>query len=429
MPLRMLKNWVIVLYIFMVVYSPPLGPNPAQLKFAFLVGVPLLVFMHAAFSGDRGAGEVLRFPGARSLVLGVGGGAVFVFAVIVLSNQPISSLADTRFVQNATAIIVLVNVAAIVDLLRKRGYSRSDAFEVLLWLGSLQGVIAILGVLSPAVKEVSNGLYLAGGGSNEFVLESRIYGISSDYTFGTPIYHGALAGMAVHMIVSRGARYYLHIPLILTVVFLNGRTGLVVFALVAFVATFAVYFRRANILGLIVGIGGVGCALWLGLNLLARFVPSSYEFVSSFISDSKNLIVNDTATGNYAVLTKEVFLVPDGWGLFFGEGVRLYTGVAGIRTDIGFTNDLFAGGLAYWLLAYGGLLLFMYSRGVNRLVSFELLIVAVVSNLKGELLHSTVILFFLCFAVVSHVHLRDRDDLEGSQDAKVGGKGRSLSAA
>lgn len=172
----------------------------------------------------------------------------------------------------------------------------------------------------------------------------------------------------------------------------------------------------------------MGCALWLGLNLLARFVPGSYEFVNSFLTDTRNLIVNDTATGNYAVLTREVLLVPEGWGLFFGEGVRLYTAVAGARTDIGFTNDLFAGGLVYWVLAYGGLVLFLYSKGVDRLVSFELLVASVVANLKGELLHSTVILFILCFAVLAFAHLGDEPSSSDDSPEGLPSGARELSS-
>lgn len=420
MLLKMMKNWLVVLYIFMIVYAPPLGPNPPLLKLGMLLGVPIVLFAHQALSRQPGASRLLQTSGSRALIYGVGAGAILVVTTAVLRNQPIESLSDTRFIQNCSAILVLMNVALIVDLLRRRGFTRSQGFEILLWLASLQGVIAIAGVISPAIKAVSNTLYLAAGNTNEFVTESRVYGISSDFTYGTPIYHGALAGLAVHMIVSRGARYHLHIPLILTVVLLNGRTGLLVFVLVALIAVFAVYLRRANVLGLFAGIASLGCAVWLALTLLARFVPGSYEFVNSFLTDSRNLIVNDTATGNYTVLTREVLLVPEGWGLFFGEGVRLYTGVAGVRTDIGFTNDLFAGGLFYWALAYGGLVLFIYSKGVDRLVSFELLVVSVVANLKGELLHSTVILFILCFAVLAFAHLGEapasRNDRPDSLD-------------
>lgn len=411
MLLKMMKNWLVVLYIFMVVYAPPLGPNPPLLKLGMLLGVPIVLFAHQALSRQSGASRLLQTSGSRALIYGVGAGAILVVTTIVLRNKPIDSFADTRFVQNCSAIVVLMNVALIVELLRRRGFTRSQGFEILLWLASLQGVIAILGVMSPAVKDISNGLYLAGGNDNEFVLDSRVYGISGEFTYGTPIYHGVLAGLAVHLMVTRGARYFMHIPLILTAVFLNGRTGLLVFVLVALVAVCTVYLRRGNVLGLVAGVAGLGYALWLGLNLLARFVPGSYEFVSALLTDSRNLIVNDTATGNYVVLTREILLVPEGWGLFFGEGVRLYTGVASVRTDIGFTNDLFAGGLLYWALAYGGLVLFIYSKGVERLVSFELLVASVVANLKGELLHSTVVLFILCFAVLAFAHLGDAPEL------------------
>lgn len=428
MPLRLLKNWWLVLYIFMVVYAPAIGPNPALLKLGMLIVVPMLLSVNYASVGILRVRAMLGSAGARSLILGVGGGAIFVVLVMALRGRPIESFEDTRFVQNCLAILVLINAAFIVDLLRRRGFSKANSFEVLLWLGSFQGVIAILGVMNPAVKEISNELYNAGGASNEFVEASRIYGWSSDFTYGTPIYHGALAGLAVYAIATRRAKYYLHIPLILTVVLLNGRTGLIVFALVAVVSIGAAYLRRINIVGLVLGLAGVGSAIWLGLEALARYVPRTYEWVNSFFVDTDNLVSGGTATGNYTVLTREILFVPDGLGLWFGEGVRLYEGAAGSRTDIGFTNDLFAGGLVYWALAYGGLLLFIYAKGVDRAISLMLVLACVVANLKGELLHSSVILFIVCFVVLSEIYGCGAEDEASGKTSEPIGRGESAGA-
>lgn len=425
MPLLILKNWLLVGYIFMVVYAPAVGPDPAFLKFAMLIGVPLVLSLHYAAARFHVVNEMLGSPGARSLMLGVGGGALYVVCVIVFNGRPIDNFSDTRFVQNCLPILVLVNAALIVDLLRRRGFSKAKSFELLLWLGSFQGVVAILGVISPAVKELSNQLYNAGGASNEFVEASRIYGWSSDFTYGTPIYHGALAGLAVHAMATRGAKYYLHLPLILTVVFLNGRTGLLVFALVAFLSIFIVHIRKANVVGLVGALAGIGGAMWVGLDLIERYVPKNFKWVNSFFVDTDNLINNGTATGNYTVLTREILFVPDGMGLFFGQGVRLYEGATGSRTDIGFTNDLFAGGLLYWALAYGGILLFIYARGVDRVLSLLLLGVCVVANLKGEFLHSSVILFIVCFVVLSDIYGSEAVDEGGGDQAAVMGRGEA----
>lgn len=417
---RMLRYWPLTAYIFLVVYSPPVGPAPDAIKLLFLATVPVLLAVHYSLSGRPGFGALLKASRSSSLAVWILIASVYAYFVISLSGQEISSFSDTRLVQNSTALLVLANVLFIIDLLRRRGFGAQEAFQLLLWLGTLQAAFALASFVVPQLKAISDSLYEATGSSNEFVLADRIYGISSDFTYGTQVYHGSLAGLAVFFAVEGRRRDLLHVPSLLFITFLNGRTGLLAFLVVALIAVSFGYLRKGNVLGVIMGGLGIVGLLAAGLALLRTYVPATYLFVDSFIQDTQNIVFNDTATGNYSVLTNEITMIPDGWGLFFGEGTRLYALESG-RTDIGLTNDLFVGGLIYLAMAYIPLVCFIFQGGrVSRLLSIQLLAVFVVANLKGEFLHSSVLLFLVIFIVSNQVFGDDGQDEEGCLTADPG---------
>lgn len=332
------------------------------------------------------------------LVLGVVVGAIYVYCVMTINERAIEGFADTRLVQNVLPVLVLMNVICIILAMKRIGLGALGAFEVLLWLGVLQGIYAVISLAYTPLKEFSNSLYAVDGSSNEFVTASRVYGISSDFTYGTPIYHGALAGVAVYLMVTYGKRYWLFLPPILAVTVMNGRTGLVVCLAVSIAAIIVGNIRRQKILALLFSCAAMALFIYVGVIVVHTYVPATYDFVMKFVSSTQNLILGNQITGNYTVLTNEILLTPDGAGLVFGDGVHLYEGAGGIRSDIGFTNDLFAGGLIYMALVYLPFIAFLFSRKMgSHLLSLILFGVFVLANMKGEFFSSSVAMFIVIF--------------------------------
>ncbi len=396
---------LLYLYIFYVVYTPIFGAGPLFDKYIMLCLLASVMLVPYFVKRDRSILNILSHRNVVLLMLTVFLLSLYPMILILLVNDiPTDSFADLRFIQNNLINILIIHAAIIIDKLKRFDYSKQQGFEILLRLGALQGSLCILGLLIPAFKEIFVGFYQAGGGMNPFVIDTRIFGISSDYTFGTPIYHGLIAGLAVYFALGdKISKYYLYVPLILLATLLNGRTGILVFIFVAVISIIHVYAKRARPVNALIALS-VLCVLVVGLFAsIQRFAPSAYNFVNSFVDDTRNLLVEGELTGNYEVLYETSQVVPEGAGLWFGEGYRIYDSkgaqLAGGRSDVGYINDLFVGGIFYILALYGAVFAFLLYRSDKRDVFMFLLIVAVLLfvNIKGEVFRSAIVMFLVVY--------------------------------
>ncbi|MGB2541247.1 polysaccharide polymerase, partial [Leuconostoc suionicum] len=132
--------------------------------------------------------------------------------------------------------------------------------------------------------------------------------------------------------------------------------------------------------------------IYLTFYLLKTLSQDTYVWIISFFSDTLNLI-NGDATGNYTQLGMQ--LPKD--NLLFGYGFRIYdlnTILSNItiyqRSDIGYANDLFLGGIVYIILLYIPILFYVYLSTANDNkfkgtgLSFFLVIALLIADYKGE---------------------------------------------
>lgn len=394
---------LLYIYIFYVVYTPIFGSGVIFDKYIVLSILALIMLLPYLLRQDQ---SILKILGHRNVILlmfVVFSLSLYSIFIQTINNIPINSIADLRIVQNNLINILIIHAAIIIDKMRKFGYTRAQGFEILLKFGALQGILCIFGLLLPAVKDVFIGLYQAGGGFNQFVIDTRIFGISSDYTFGTPIYHGLIAGLAVYFALKdRIRRYYLYVPFILLVTFLNGRTGILVFLVTAAASIFYIYAKRSRLINAFIAFGVV-IALLVGLLAgVARFAPNAYNFIDSFIEDTKNLLEKHELTGNYEVLYETSKIMPKNEKLLFGEGYRIYDAQgaqrAGGRSDVGYINDLFIGGIFYIIVLYSATFSFMMHHERKEAFIFLLIIfVILIVNIKGEIFRSAVFMFMVAY--------------------------------
>lgn len=391
------------IYIFYVVYTPIFGSGVIFDKYIVLSILALIMLLPYLLRRDQ---SILKILGHRNVILlmfVVFSLSLYPIFIQTINNIPINSIADLRVVQNNLINILIIHAAIIIDKVRKFGYTKAQGFEILLKFGALQGTICIFGLLFPAVKDVFIGLYQAGGGFNQFVIDTRIFGISSDYTFGTPIYHGLIAGLAVYFALRYGIRrYYLYIPFILLATFLNGRTGILVFLLTATASIFYVYARRSRLVNAFFAFSMIVALLAGLLMMVAHFAPSAYNFIDSFVEDTRNLIEKHELTGNYEVLYETSKIVPKNEKLLYGEGYRIYdtqgSQLAGGRSDVGYINDLFVGGIFYIIVLYGAAFSFMMYRARKEAFVFSLIIfIMLVVNIKGEIFRSAIFMFAVVY--------------------------------
>ncbi len=316
--------------------------------------------------------------------------SIYTIIIMLIQNVPINSIMDTRIVQGNVINLVILNIAIIIYKCKKINMKKENVVDMLINLAVIQGIICLLQVIIPTLKQVSEYIYLLSAQENSYILRKRIYGLSGEYTFGTQIYHGFIAGIAMYSKIVEKRGNFIKIGLIVIAVLLNGRTGiipLIIFTIYsitknAFIMNKYLSTLRTTIIGTI-------CII-IVMNVLQNFVPDTYKFIMDFVYETINLILYSEATGNYEVLLDSYVFFPEGIGLIFGEGHNVYDDYAKTlgytHSDIGFVNDIFQGGIIYITLLYGSILYLIKKSKLEYGIILYILLLIV--NYKGEIFKS-----------------------------------------
>lgn len=405
-----IRNIGLYVYVFYVVYTPTFSTSFFASKFFILAFLAVVVVLHSAMSNFRQLRLLAYKPLARLLIT-VFLLSLFVAFVRIATSPDVADFADLRIVQNNVILLMAIHAAFILHIFKRRGFTAEASLQVLYKLAAFQGVWGLLSFVFPVLKDVSNGLYELAAGEREFVVAVRVYGFMGEYTFVTPIYHGMLAAVAIYFALNyryRGLRY---VPLILVAILLNGRTGIAVFAAMVAVILLRQVLRGRSAAAAVGIVAALGAVLWIAWSLVSQLSPGTARFLQTFIDDTNALISDGSQQGNYAILLNEIFTVPDGFALLWGTGGDVYESNGGFRTDVGFTNDLFMGGLIFVVVGYGMLAYFLLKNSRPDVVLFgSLLLGFAIANLKGQIFVGTPVLFLFVFIVLLH-HLIAREEM------------------
>ncbi|MGA3231959.1 polysaccharide polymerase [Lactiplantibacillus pentosus] len=331
----------------------------------------------------------------------------FAFRALLADNDP-------RIIQNTAIIINVIALVLWLEVLRK--YFQMSAEQVLgwlLWLVVIQCFFALIMLVSSGLRAAILARTAAGIIENQFVYGERLYGISSDYTFFTPIYHSIIGLMAIYLGMNVNKKYYWFLPFCVFIIVLNGRTGLVtlVFGFALMLAKRMAASFQGFVQGSVLVATSIGFAI-LGLSFLQAIQPDTYTWIVSGFEDTLALVFEGNKQGNYEQLTDSFLLFPTGvWSWLFGYGVRVYGGNASNiwfgTSDIGYINDLFMGGLVYMGILYSTIIAHLITchkkaevkvRGSMLFLAF--FIVLIIANYKGEVARSGVVLtsiIFMCY--------------------------------
>ncbi|MDI6498961.1 hypothetical protein QMA60_10355 [Leuconostoc suionicum] len=374
---------LLILLIFWGLYTPIanlIGSVATSLSF---VVFDVLLFIYLVFSKIEII-KIVQKTKLLELLL-----AIFVASVYVAFRSAFSGN-DSRIFQNLQIEVQIIYFFELLLVMYYRfRYSKYEIMLFFLNVVMIQGSIAISMLFLTNFHNVALHLYYAGSTENAFISAKRIYGLSSEYTFTTPIVNGIFGVIAVFFSLKKSKLYLLYLPIILLLVLLNGRTGLVVFG----IGSIIIIFKNAKRLSsLLILSASSAFGIYLTFYLLKTLSQDTYVWIISFFSDTLNLI-NGDATGNYTQLGMQ--LPKD--NLLFGYGFRIYdlnTILSNItiyqRSDIGYANDLFLGGIVYIILLYIPILFYVYLSTANDNkfkgtgLSFFLVIALLIADYKGE---------------------------------------------
>lgn len=405
---NMIKKIALSLYVFFIIYMPRISDLVVNVPIELFVGLLLCLMIPPwLFTCKKDVYGVKVSKNVFFLISGILVSSIYFAVRALLANN------DLRILQNTFIIVQIFHILIVIDLMTSAGFNKDEMMRLLLGLGAAQGVMCVLMLIFPGFRKIALNLYYLDRQENVFITRMRIYGISGDYTYFTPIYHGMLATVALYYSVFKKKNYLLYIPFILISILLNGRFGLIVF-MMGIALGLGHFLLRGKVSLRMLRFTIIMVALFsLGLLGLAEISPYTYEWILGGYRDTLNLVFDGNKTGNYSALLDRMLYIPRGWGLIFGEGHRVYSyhglsrGYA--ASDIGYVNDLFMGGLIYVVILYGTVFRFLLKKknaigmsdeadyNVSRLLSVFLTCTLLLSNFKGEAMRGGTILFGAVF--------------------------------
>ena len=331
------------------------------------------------------------------------------YLVVYCLNNISLNIVNSRIIQNNLPICYIIIISILLDLFKEKGYSKRDIFNIVVNLAVFQGIVSLLMVVIPDLHKIALNLYYRGKEENVFISNARIYGISSDYTYATPIYHGFIASLVFYSyLITNNRKNIIKCFIIIISTILNGRTGLIIFIILFIYYIIVFCLKKGKIIKLLKGIIIAFITMYVTIILLKSYVPSTYQFIYSLIKDTNYLISEEQYNGNYKLLRNSLYF-PKGYKFVIGEGYRVYGDEAKERgfvpSDIGYVNDIYMGGLIFGVLLYGSyVFLIKNSFKNNKIIELPLYITLLIANFKGEAFRSSIIIFLIIFICLLEVY-------------------------
>ena len=402
---------LLYLYIFFIVYTPVFNEN---IIFNNYITIPLLAIVMLIpyiIKRDNSIFKMISNKKIMSFFFIIFISSIY-YLIIYYYNTNSFSILDSRIVQNNIIIFYSVHICIILEKLKRKGYEANKLINILIKLGAIQGIICIIMAIFPNIREIALNLYYLGKEENIFISGVRIYGISLDYTFATPIYHGLIGGFAFSKFLNGEKKNIFYSLLILLAIFVNGRTGVIIYVLTIAISSLLKIVEGKKILKILKRITLIIILFLLLIQSLKIFIPNTYNFIKTFANDTTNLIFGEEKTGNYDILSN-TFYLPDNNKILFGQGIRVYGEEGTINnytpSDIGYVNDLFMGGIIYCILIYTAYIYFI-SSSKNKIITASFIMALVISNYKGEIFRAPIIIFAItCFGIINILNERNKE--------------------
>lgn len=339
---------------------------------------------------------------------------IYTLGITVMNKIPINyNITGIIFILKLLLFMILFSVLNVKKKINKIDFIINVFF--------IQGIICLLMLFIPFLKNIANSLYI-----NNFpdyytspqlgIVETRIYGIASDYTFSLAI---SLALVSIYALIlffkTKNKGYLLKCIIMILGSCLNGRTGFLIFIcclVIVLVINLNTVYLTTNIKKLLLFL----IMFCISVVLFVLFTDSTWKiwFVSAF-QEIINLFIGKDSVTISAI--KEVLFFPENTQFIFGIGAKVFgdygMSLIGRMSDIGYVNDIFRGGLVYVLVAYSSYLLLCYVAIKNLIVKnsskndFIIIIFSFlflfISNFKGESFSGSSIYFVCLF--IQYVYL------------------------
>lgn len=396
-----LRSLILYIYAFILIYSPNISYLIKVNNFVLLGCATVLYIFIYMIKREK---EFFSYFKKKTIFIFITINILATFYYVIrtlIAGTDLTDFYNMRIIQNLMPIVYLSGALIIYHELNCMNFDKKEKYKFLINVVLIQSLIAISMIFIDSFRDIALNIFYSNHESNEYITKSRLYGIcDGDYTYSFQILHSILAlFILLYAYFYKEKKYIFNSLLALLVTFLNGRFGIIIFAIGLAYFLLYLFIKKGNFISVmkilfISSIIAIMCFL-----IIYFFLPNTFVIIEHAYHDILSFINGEKASTETASLVSMIFF-PTGLSIIFGCGFRIfgYKGKAyGFNkcSDVGFVNDAFMGGIIYMTLIY-----YAYYYIIRRIKSvckkfcFErtmcnLLVVSMIlANIKGELFRS-----------------------------------------
>jgi len=374
---KLVENIIIVLVLYLYIYSPPFKALPFNISLLFTIPAIICIYKKK---------KIKYFFSIFKIEI-----LLFLLLCSYSFLLGIISLEFSFFFNNLIFLIQIIPVSIWIYYLIEQITTKknTDFFKGLAsYLGIIAFIAALISILGFVMPEL--GLYFKYNLQkyDEFLWryqEHRGFGIADELLFSFAIVQGII--LIIILYTSKNTLMnILYFILITFSIILNARIGLISLAFLPFIL-----FRGKSLVKYIIGALLVFSIFYsTGLfNLIIENIRGPLEFASSFFIQTSNFLSGSKTNefNTYDTLFGRMAVLPDTWyELIFGSGKNIFMD-ASKSTDVGYLLMLNFGGLIYMsifaLLAFFIFYRLIKSNTIYPLISYLIIFIFIFANIKG----------------------------------------------
>lgn len=374
-------NFSFILFIFFLLFSPPIIPQINTALFAFAVAFALLIAKRSYRK------EIIKTVKDSGMMMFVTAMIVFFLYIAVITvvnvlviGERVQLMHYVKLWYRFFMIIPVLMICCIYICLRAKElkYSVYDLSICFITATMVQFVFVIAALFFPAVKKFFTSIMYVNTGDGylniPWVMARRGFGFVNTFVDSFGFGMGLIAALPLFFIKKGRWKLAYLVPCLLFVSIVNVRTGLIVAGIGLLMSLPVIYhaFKELDregkkkavlivlvaILILIMLVGLVKIFSPLTINWIIGDMNSVVETVLPNSGEYLPEVETDSETTTAEVLFSDRFWnIPIGKTILFGSGHTIYGAEGYPNSDVGYVNDLWLGGIIGCVLLYGAFVL------------------------------------------------------------------------
>lgn len=395
-------NIFVIFIVFLFIYVPPIG----KINVLHILGAISWIYIilnNSMVSKIINLNLILKIYAVLSFFW------LYLLTVTLVNGTSILNTSFYLFwMFDVIPICIMLNVYFSV-----KKFKINDFLNILMIVGTIQGVLSIASFFSSNIQDFFVNQLINYGYSERIteLASFRIYGFASNLTFSTPIVQGVLTSVSLYLAITKKWNYILFTPLLLFSAIINARTAFVIIAVGIILIFFVgIKIKISSIIRFVVITVVFSVIINVGMSALKENSKETYDWVITGFDEIIQFVESgpNQNVGYFSYISNpEKYTLPDGLNAVFGIGARILNeNNYGARSDIGYVNDIWLGGIIYSICLYLFFLLILVSIGKTnkepKYLSILLLCTLIFSNIKGYIfgLNNLTNLLFLIFTFI-----------------------------